>query len=210
MAKDGESTGAADMTKRGKGACKSADITATPMRAEVTLNRKQGREREQEVPKKLRGIVKKGIDDYFGRGKRIPAPPTKGDLVTTVVQRRNSRGAKSLRTESANNDKDQNKKPRSDNENLAGEENQEGKKGLEEEERWGGFMVDLESMSASMKKKSTKAKSNKKVAKDKQEEKKKKATFRLDEPQETGGKRQGRGGHLFHMRSGIYHTSGQW
>ncbi len=50
-------------------------------------------------------------------------------------------------------------------------------------------MVDLESMSALMKKKSTKAKSNKKEAKDKQEEKKKKVTFRLDKPQETGGKK---------------------
>ncbi len=57
MAKDGESTGAADTTKRGKGAQKSAGITATPMRAEVTPNGKQGREREQEAPKKLRGIV---------------------------------------------------------------------------------------------------------------------------------------------------------
>ncbi len=72
---------------------------------------------------------------------------------------------------------------------MAGEENQEGKKGLEEGEGWGGFVVDLKSMSPSMKKKITKAKSNKKVAKDKQEEKKKKATFRLDEPQETGGKK---------------------
>jgi hypothetical protein len=182
-------TGAADTTKRGKGAHKSADITATPMRAEVTLNGKQGREHKQEAPKKSRGIVKNGLDDYFGKGKGISVPSTKGDPVTTVVQRRNSRGAKSLRTESSNNDKGQNKKPRSDNKDLAGEENQKGKKDLEEEEGWGGFVVDLESMSTLMKKKSTKAKSNKKVAKDKQEEKKKKATLRLDKPQETGGKK---------------------
>jgi hypothetical protein len=98
MAKDGELTGAADTTKRGKGACKSAKITATPMRVEVTSNEKQGRERKQEAPKKLQGIVKKGLDDYFGRGKRILALSTKGDPVTTVVQRRNSHSAKSLRT----------------------------------------------------------------------------------------------------------------
>jgi hypothetical protein len=132
MAKDGEPTGAADTTKRGKGTRKSADITATPMRAEVTPNRKQGRERKQEAPKKSRGIVKKGLDDYFGKSKRIPTPSMKGDPVTTVVQRCNSRGAKSLRTESANNDKGQNKKPRLDDKDSAGEENQEGKKGLEE------------------------------------------------------------------------------
>ncbi len=53
----------------------------------MTPNRKQGRERKQKAPKKLRGIVKKGLDDYFGKGKRIPALSTKGDPVTTVVQR---------------------------------------------------------------------------------------------------------------------------
>ncbi len=114
MAEDRESTGAAETTKRGKGARKSADITATPMRAEVTPNGKQGREHEQEAPKKSWGIVKKGLDDYFGKGKRIPTPSTKGDPVTTVSQRRDSCGVKSLKTESANNDKGQNKKPRSD------------------------------------------------------------------------------------------------
>ena len=104
-------TGAADPTKRGKGTRKSANITATPTRAEVTPNGKQGRERKQEAPKKLQGIVKKRLDDYFGRGKRILVLSTKGDPVTTVVQRRNSCSAKSLRTESANNNKGQNKKP---------------------------------------------------------------------------------------------------
>ena len=132
MAKDGELVGAADMTKRGKGTRKSANITATPMRAEVTPNGKQGRERKQEAPKKLRVIVKKGLDDYFGKNKQIPTPSMKEDPVTMVVQRHDSRGAKSLRTESTNNNEGQNKKPRSDNKDLAGEENQEGKKGLEE------------------------------------------------------------------------------
>jgi hypothetical protein len=175
--------------KRENGTHKSDNITATPMRAEVTPNRKQGRERKREAPKKLRGILKKGLDDYFGKGKRIPVPSTKGDPVTRVVRRHNSRGAKSLRTESTNSNEGQNKKPRSDDEDSEGEENKKGKKGLEEEEGQGGFAVDLESMSASMKKKSTKAKSNKKVAKDKQEEKKKKVMFRLDEPRETGRKK---------------------
>ncbi len=63
MAKDGELMGAADRTKRGKGAHKSADITAMLMGAEVTPNGKQGREREQEAPKKLLVIVKKGLVD---------------------------------------------------------------------------------------------------------------------------------------------------
>jgi hypothetical protein len=190
MAKDGELTEAADTTKRGKGARKSAGITATPMRAEETPNGKQGREHKQEAPKKSWGIVKKGLDDYFGKGKRIPAPSTKGDLVTMVVQRRDTRNAKSLRTESANNNKGQDKNPRSENKDSAGEKNQEGKKGLEEEEGGGGFVADLDSMSASMKRKSTKAKFNKKVTKDKQEEKKKMTTFRLDKPQETGGEKE--------------------
>jgi hypothetical protein len=73
MAKDGEPTGAADTTKKGKGARKSAKITATPMRVEVTSNGKQGRECKQKAPKILQGIVNWGLDDYFGRGKRILA-----------------------------------------------------------------------------------------------------------------------------------------
>ncbi len=76
----------------------------------------------------MRGDVKKGLKDYFGVGKRIPAPSTEGDPVTMVVQRRDSRGAKSLRAEGVSNDEGQNKKPRSDNEDSEGEENNQGRK----------------------------------------------------------------------------------
>ncbi len=90
MAEDRETTKIVDTTERGKDAHKSNDITATPMRVEVTPNGKQSRECQQEPPKKSRGDVKKGLKDYFGVGKRIPAPSTEGDPVTTVVQRRDS------------------------------------------------------------------------------------------------------------------------
>jgi hypothetical protein len=105
-----------DMTERGKAACKSNNITDTPARAKVTPNGKQNREREQDPPKKSRGDIKKGIKDYFGEGKRVSAPSTEGDPVTTVVQRCESRGDKSSRAEGSSNNKGQNKKSRSDNE----------------------------------------------------------------------------------------------
>jgi hypothetical protein len=146
MAKDRETTKIVDTMERGQDAHKSNDITATPMRAEVTPNRKQCRECQQEPPKKLQGDVKKGLKDYFGVGKRIPAPSTEVDPVTAVVQRHDSQGAKSFRAVGASNDEGQNKKPRSDNEDLEGEENKQGKEGLEGEEGQGGFIVDLESI----------------------------------------------------------------
>jgi hypothetical protein len=76
-----------DTTERGKAARKSDNITNTPARAKVTPNGKQNREREQDPPKKSRGDIKKGIKDYFGKGKRVSALSMEGDLVTTVVQR---------------------------------------------------------------------------------------------------------------------------
>jgi hypothetical protein len=87
MAKDRETMKIVGTTERGKDARKSDNITATQMRAEVTPNAKQSRERQQEPPKKLRGDVKKGLKDYVGVGKRIPAPSMEGDPVTMVVQR---------------------------------------------------------------------------------------------------------------------------
>jgi hypothetical protein len=92
---------------------------------------------------KIAKDVKKGLKDYHGVGKRIPAPSMEGDPVTTVVQRRDSQGAKSLRAEGASNDEGQNKKPRSDDEDLEGEEIKQGKEGLEGEEVQVGFVVDL-------------------------------------------------------------------
>ncbi len=60
MAKDRETTKIVDTTERGKDACKSEDITATLMRAEVTLNGKQSRERQQEPPKNCLGMLRRG------------------------------------------------------------------------------------------------------------------------------------------------------
>jgi hypothetical protein len=52
----------------------------------------------------------------------------------------------------------QNKMPRSDDEDSEKEENKKGKEGSEGKEEQGGFTVNLELMSAKLKKKSTKAK----------------------------------------------------
>ncbi len=73
-----------DTTERGKAARKSDDVTDTPARAKVTPNGKQNRECKQD-PKKSRGDIKKGIKDYFGKGKRVSTLSTEGDPVTTVV-----------------------------------------------------------------------------------------------------------------------------
>ncbi len=150
-----------DTMERGKVACKSDNITDTPARAKVTPNGKQNREREQDPPKKSRGDIKKGIKDYFGKGKRVSAPSMEGNPVTRVVQRHKSHGAKSSRAEGSSNDKGQNKKPRSDDENLGEDEGKKVNEGTERKENQEGFAVDLKSMGAQLKKKSTKGKQSK-------------------------------------------------
>ncbi len=128
MDKDGETTKIVYTMEREKGGHKSDDITATPARAEVTPNGKHRRERKQEAPKKPRAIIKKGLKDYFGESKRIPALSMEGDPVSTVVHRRDSRGTKSPRAERVSNDAGQNKKPRSDDKDSEEEEKKKGTK----------------------------------------------------------------------------------
>jgi len=72
----------------GKGARKSDDITATPTRIAPTASKNQQSEREQEPPKKPRSVLKKDLTEYFGQGKRTPAPTTEGNPIKTVIQRR--------------------------------------------------------------------------------------------------------------------------
>ncbi len=77
-----------DMSEGGKGGRKSDDITATSMRMPVTPNKKQQCKRKQVAPKKFQTATKKGLEDYFGKGKRAPAPSTEGNPISAVVQRR--------------------------------------------------------------------------------------------------------------------------
>ena len=67
-------------------ACKSGDITATPSRTAPTTRKTQQREREQDVPKKLRSAMKKELTDFFSQGKRAPGPTTAGNPIDTVIQ----------------------------------------------------------------------------------------------------------------------------
>ncbi len=91
------------------------------------------------------------------------------------------------------NDKGQNKKPRSDNENLGEDKGKEVNKGTERKEDQEGFMVDLESMGAQLKKKSTKGKQSKtKAPKDASNKKKKKMSFQLQEETQETEKRRAR------------------
>ena len=71
----------------GKGTRKSDDITATPTREAPTTSKKQQSKREQEVPKKLRSAIKKGLTDFFSQGKRAPGSTTEGNPIKTVIQR---------------------------------------------------------------------------------------------------------------------------
>jgi hypothetical protein len=182
-----------DTRERGKAACKSDDITNTPARVKVTPNGKQNREREQDPPKKSRRDIKKGIKDYFGKGKRVSAPSTEGDPVTTVVQRRKSRGAKSSRAEGSSNNKGQNKKPRSDDENSGEDEGKKVNKGTERKEDQEGFAVDLASMGAQLKKKSTKGKQSKtKAPKDASKKKEEEGVVSATRRDKRNGKKKGK------------------
>jgi hypothetical protein len=185
MAEEGEATELAGIREGGRGACKSNDISATPMRMAVTHFDKQQSKREQDAPKKLRKAMKRDLKNYFGPGKRSPIPSMAGNLITTVVQRRDEQGrpptgkggnkagavgdgdtnptrwstpimkmgGKSIWSKSTEDG--QNKKPRSDNKKLGGEESTQKKS--KEEGAQAGFVVDLKSMSASMMRKIPKA-----------------------------------------------------
>lgn len=209
----------------GKGACKSNDITATPIREARTTSGKQQSKLEQELPKKSRSAMKKDLTAFFGKGKRSPGPTTAGNPIETVILRRKlQRGTPAGKGDSgagAGGKKDDNngwrtplvkkkmvksnttpqdaegeegqnnKKPRSDDKESAGEQS----KGTEQ----AGHTVDLESMSASMRKKSPKTKIPKsKKSKEKQEDSakklnqtpRKKATFPPEESEESGKKKE--------------------
>ncbi len=61
MAEEREATKLAETMEGGRGAPKSNDILATPMRKAVTPNDKQQSKREQDAPKKLQLAMKKGL-----------------------------------------------------------------------------------------------------------------------------------------------------
>ena len=210
----------------GKGARKSNDITATPIREARTTSKKQQSERKQELANKLRSAMKKNLTAYFGKGKRSPGPTTAGNPIKTVIQccelqrgTPTGKGDSGAGVEGKKDDNNgwhtplvkkkrdksnvtppqgaegkegqNNRKPRSDNEESAGEQS----KGTEQ----AGHTVDLESMSASMRQKSPKTKIPKsKKSKEKQEDSakklnqtpRKKATFALEESEESGKKKE--------------------
>ncbi len=67
-----------DTMERGKAARKSDNITDTPARAKVILNRKQNRECKQDPPKKSRGDIKKGIKIILAKAREYPRRQRKG------------------------------------------------------------------------------------------------------------------------------------
>ncbi len=71
-----------------KGARKSDDITATPIRKALPTSGNQQSEHEQVLPKKPRSALKKDLTAYFIDGKRSPVPTTAGNPIDTAIQRR--------------------------------------------------------------------------------------------------------------------------
>ena len=132
------------------------------------------------MPKKLGSTMKKDPPDFFGQGKRAPSPTTAGNPIATVIQRRvlqvGSPTGKGDRGTGAGGKKDDNnswrtplvkkKRDKSNNtpQGAKGEEGQNNKKPRSAGEQstgkrskgteQAGRTVDLESMSASMRKKS--------------------------------------------------------
>ena len=227
----------------GKGTRKSNYITSTPTRTAPITSKTQQRERKQEVPKKQRSAMKKDLTDFFGQGKRAPGPTTAGNPIDTVIQHcvlkvgtptgegdsragaggqkddnnswctplvKKKRDKSNTRPRGAEGEERQNtKKPRSDNEQSAGEQS----KGTEQ----AGHTVDLESMSASSRKKSPKTKSPIKEEQGETGGQRKEARDPTEEGNLHTGKirrfrqeeGQGRGGSKLPMRHRICHKGGQ-
>ena len=157
--------------------------------------------------------MKKGLEDYFGKGMRAPVPSTKGNPISAVIQRRTKCGDRQQGTgdnrdgsshtnkpdghgvsnnnqcsaanmtkgnkycQSGSNDKGQNKKARSDDNNSGGKKSTQQKQVSKETVEQRDFVVDLESISALLRKKSLRVKTaKKKSAKKKQEERVEKST----------------------------------
>ena len=72
----------------GKGARKSDNIAATPIRKALPTSGKQQSKCEQVLPKKPRSALKKDLTAFFSKGKRSPVPTTAGNPIETVIQRR--------------------------------------------------------------------------------------------------------------------------
>jgi hypothetical protein len=65
MAEEGEAMELAGTTEGGRGAHKSNNILATPMRTAVTHFDKQQSKREQDAPKKMQSAMKKYTRGYL-------------------------------------------------------------------------------------------------------------------------------------------------
>ncbi len=82
------------LTKVGKEARKSDDITGMPERNKTTgttPNAKQISERERDNVKKSKRERKNNLLKYFGKGVHVPAPTNVGTPIDAVLQQRESR-----------------------------------------------------------------------------------------------------------------------
>jgi len=145
----------------GKGARKSNFITETPTRND------QPSERAQVLPKKPRSVIKKDLIAFFWDGRWTTAPSTEGSPIETVKQRReySPAGKEDVGTGTGGMTVDNNrwltpivKKKRDKTKSIIQDEENEKeqttkKPRSDNEESKVGNTVDLESMSASLRKK---------------------------------------------------------
>ncbi len=85
----------------GKASRKADEIAMTPMRgttAEVTP-RPPISEREQANTKKARQAMKKGLENYFGMGARVPPPSLEGSPSDAVGRRKGGEGKEAISAE---------------------------------------------------------------------------------------------------------------
>ncbi len=91
-------TGSKMQGAEGKASRKSDEIAMTPMRgvtAEVTP-RPSISDREQANTKKARQIMKKGLENYFGMGARVPPPTLEGTPSDATGRRKGGEGTAAL------------------------------------------------------------------------------------------------------------------
>jgi hypothetical protein len=79
--------GEQEAEKRGKSACKSNDITRTPMQGaskDITPGLKKTGEREQSAAKKFCQVRKQGLLIFGGEGPQVQPPSMEGTPTTAV------------------------------------------------------------------------------------------------------------------------------
>ncbi len=110
MAETQDRAGEQEAETGGKSACKSNEITRTPMRGalkDITPVSKKTGEREQSAAKKSHQVRKQGLLKFFGEGPQVQPPSTGGTPIAVAKMQRtmksgNSASKKKMDTHDSN------------------------------------------------------------------------------------------------------------